>query len=253
MFDNFLSLDISAEVLSSLIVMIVVMIVAFIIGFKARHQDPLKKPKGILLVAEIAVNFFDNFAKELVGTALPNFGGFVMGVATYLFLTFVIGLTGLPSPGANMAIPLSLGLTTFLLVHLTSARYTKWAYFKRYIEPFPVMLPINLISMWAPLLSLTLRLFGNVIAGWTILTIVELSLRDLSAMIFNFMPVVGSGVFTGNWNEIFLVPIPKAILHVYFDLFSGFIQTFVFILLTTIFVGQEVPEDFAINTLERRS
>lgn len=244
MFDNFLSLDIPGEVISSLIVMFIIMVLAIIVGILARRQNPLKKPKGLLLMAEIGVRYFDNFAHELVGPGLPNFGGFIMGVAVYLFIAFIFGLTGLPSPVTYMAIPLSLGLTTFLLIHFTSARFTKWAYFKRYIDPIPIFLPINLISMWAPLLSLTLRLFGNAIAGWALLTIVEYALRDVSGMIFSFM---------GQWGEVFLAPIPLAILHAYFDLFSGFIQTFVFILLTTIFIGQEIPEDIDFNTLGRRN
>ena len=255
MFDNFFNMDIPGEVISSLIVILIILILSIIIAIQAHFQDPLKKPKGLLLLAEIGVKFFDGFAGELVGGALPNFGGFVMGVAVYLFLAFIFGLTGLPSPVTYMAVPLSLGLTTFLLIHFTSVRFTKWRYFKRYIDPFPVFLPINLISMWAPLLSLTLRLFGNAVAGWVLLTIVESALRDASASLFNFMPVVESGIAAGNWNEIFLSPIPTAILHAYFDLFSGLIQTVVFIFLTTIFVGQEIPEELIVNPLtnERRN
>ena len=245
MFDNFFSLDIPGEVISSLIVMLIIIILAIIIAIQAHFQDPLKKPKGLLLIAEIGVQFFDNFVKDLTGSALPNFGGFIMGVATYLFIAFIFGLTGLPSPVTYMAVPLSLGLTTFLLIHLISAKFTKWRYSKRYVDPLPVFLPVNLLSMWAPLLSLTLRLFGNAIAGWALLTIVEFSLRDASAAIFSFVP--------SGWNEIFLAPIPLAVLHAYFDLFSGLIQTVVFISLTAIFIGQEIPEELMINTLERRN
>ena len=247
MFDNFFSLDIPGEVISSLIVVLIILILSIIIAIQAHFQDPLKKPKGLLLLAEIGVKFFDNFTGELVGGALPNFGGFIMGVAVYLFLAFIFGLTGLPSPVTYMAVPLSLGLTSFLLIHFTSMRFTKWRYFKRYVDPFPVFLPINLISMWAPLLSLTLRLFGNAVAGWVLLTIVESALRDASASLFSFMQT--------EWNQVFLAPIPLAILHAYFDLFSGLIQTVVFIFLTTIFVGQEIPEDLIINPLtnERRN
>ena len=244
MFDNFFKIDIPGEVISSLIVMLIIVILAIIIAIQAHFQDPLKKPKGLLLIAEIGVEFFDNFVKDLTGSALPNFGGFIMGVATYLFIAFIFGLTGLPSPVTYMAVPLSLGLTTFLLIHLISAKFTKWRYFKRYIDPLPVFLPVNLLSMWAPLLSLTLRLFGNAIAGWALLTIVEFSLRDASAAIFSFVP--------SGWNEIFLAPIPLAILHAYFDLFSGLIQTVVFISLTAIFIGQEIPEELMINTLQER-
>jgi F-type H+-transporting ATPase subunit a len=98
--------------------------------------------------------------------------------------------------------------------------------------------------MWAPLLSLTLRLFGNAIAGWALLSIVEYALRDLSSTLFSFIQ--------SEWNQVFLAPLPLAILHAYFDVFSGLIQTFVFILLTSIFIGQEIPEDITLNTMERR-
>ena len=246
MFDHFFDLDIPGEVISSLICMLIIVILSIIIAIKAHFADPLKKPKGLLHVAEIGVNYFDGFVKDLTGSALPNFGGFIMGVACYLFLAFIFGLTGLPSPVTYMAVPLSLGLTTFLLIHLISAKYTKWGYFKRYVDPLPVFLPVNLLSMWAPLLSLTLRLFGNAIAGWALLTIVEVSLRDLSAQLFSFIP--------SDWNQVFLAPIPLALLHAYFDLFSGLIQTVVFISLTAIFIGQEIPEELVINNLstERR-
>ena len=251
-FNNFFKINIAGELVSSLIVIAIIVVLSLIVGILAARHDPLKKPKGLLLIAEIGVNFFDNFSRDLVGTALPNFGGFIMGVACYLFLAFIFGLTGLPSPVTYMAVPLSLGLTTFLLIHLVSAKFTKWRYFKRYVDPLPVFLPVNLLSMWAPLLSLTLRLFGNAIAGWALLTIVETGLRDASAALFKFMPVVESGAFQGNWNEIFLAPIPTAVLHAYFDLFSGLIQTVVFISLTAIFIGQEIPEELTINTLEER-
>ena len=245
MFDNFFSLDIPGEVISSLIVILIIIVLAIIVAIQAHFQDPLKKPKGLLLLAEIGVKYFDGFVKDLTGNALPNFGGFIMGVAVYLFISFIFGLTGLPSPVTYMAVPLSLGLTTFLLIHLVSVKFTKWKYFKRYVDPLPVFLPVNLLSMWAPLLSLTLRLFGNAIAGWALLTIVEFSLRDLSGAIFSFIPI-------GEWNQIFLAPIPLAILHAYFDLFSGLIQTVVFISLTAIFIGQEIPEELVINTLQER-
>ena len=243
-FSNFFKINITGELVSSLIVIAIIVILSLIVGIMAAKHDPLKKPKGLLLIAEMGVNFFDNFSRDLVVTTLPNFGGFIMGVAMYLFISFIFGLTGLPSPVTYMAVPLSLGLVTFLLIHYTSARYTKWRYFKRYIDPIPIFLPINLISMWAPLLSLTLRLFGNAIAGWALLSIVEYALRDLSSTLFSFIQ--------SEWNQVFLAPIPLAILHAYFDVFSGLIQTFVFILLTSIFIGQEIPEDITLNTMERR-
>lgn len=238
-FATFFEFDIAPEVISSLIVIFIIMVLALIVGIQAARQDPLKKPKGLLLIAEIGVNFFDNLVENLMGSAFRGFGGYIMAVAVYLFISFIFGLTGLPSPVTYLAVPLSLGFLTFCLIHFTSAKYTKWKYFKRYIDPIPIFLPINLISMWAPLLSLTLRLFGNAIAGWTLMSIIYTALESLSSMIFSFIP--------SEANQLFIAPLITPVLHAYFDLFSGFIQTTVFIFLSMCLITNEVPEDLDLS------
>ena len=243
-FDGFfdISSGLAPEVISSLIVVGIIIILSIIIAIKAHFADPLKKPKGILFLAETGVNFFDNLVGEMMGIHFKGFGGFVMAIAVYLFIAFIFGLTGLPSPVTNLAVPLSLALITFILIHATSVKYTKWHYFKRYVDPFPVMLPINLISMWAPLLSMTLRMFGNALAGWTLMSIVYWALGSLSGTIFSFMNT--------PWNQVFLAPFITPVLHVYFDLFSGLIQTVIFLFLTMINIANEVPDDID-NVLEK--
>lgn len=239
---DFLVFDIAPEVYSSLIVIGIIIILAIIVGIQSHFHNPLKKTRGLLFLAETGTQFFDNLVSDMMGPSFRGFGGYVMAIAVYLFIAFILGLTGLPSPVTYLAVPLSLGLCTFVLIHATSVRFTKFQYFKRYIDPFPIFLPINLISMWSPLLSLTLRLFGNALAGWVLMSIVYSALEQLSSLIFAFLP---AGV-----NSIFIAPIITPILHAYFDLFSGFIQTTVFIFLTMIFIGQEEPEDIAQQYVE---
>lgn len=236
MFDQFFKISVAPEVISSIIVMAIIMVLAIIIGIQAHFQDPLKKPKGLLLITEIGVKFFDNFTENLVGNKLPGFGAIVMCCGVYLFIAFIFGLTGLPSPVTYMAIPLSLGLTAFMCIHIVSIKFTKWKYFKRYVEPFPVFLPINLISMWAPLLSLTLRLFGNAVAGMTLMSLLYTFLGSLGPALFN---VASESMHLGG----VVGPLITPLLHAYFDLFSGLIQTTVFISLMTILTGQEIPEE----------
>ena len=220
--------------------MSILAILYIIAGIMAHFHDPLKPSRGLLFVVETLVGFFDRLVEELMGPNFKGFGGYIMAVASYLFIAFIFGLTGLPSPITYMAIPLSMGFTTFCMIHITSMRYKKFGYFKRYIEPFPVFLPINLISMWAPLLSLTLRLFGNALSGFVIMTLVYAGFNQISAAVID-----GLGL-----NVI--APIPAAVLHCYFDLFSGFIQTTVFIFLTMILVSQEAPEDDMEEELIKR-
>ena len=221
----------------------IIIVLSVIVCILAKRADPLKKPKGLLSIAEFGVGWFDKFAVDMMGPAFKGMGGFVMAIGIYLFTCFIFGLTGLPSPMTYMAIPLSLGLVSFVMIHATAVKYQKWKYFQRYIDPFPVFLPINLLSMWAPLLSLTLRLFGNAIAGMALMTIMYGALEAVNRHIFTFLPIITEGWFAGNYNGALITPIITGIFHLYFDLFSGFIQTTVFISLTSIFIGQEGPED----------
>lgn len=243
--DNFFKFDIAPEVYSSLIVILIIIILSIVVKIIFAHRDPLKKPSGFVNIIEYGVNFFDNFAKNMFGPAFKDMGGFVMALALYVFMAFFIGLLGLPTPMTYLAIPLSLGLVSFVMIHATAVRFQKWKYFQRYIDPFPIMLPINLLSMWAPLLSLTLRLFGNAIAGYVIMTILYTALEALNSSIFGFLPQVVEGWFAGNYNGALITPIVTGIFHLYFDLFSAFIQTTVFISLTSIFMAQEAPSDIS--------
>ena len=229
------STELAGGVFTSMIVMLIMIILAIYIGIRAHFHDPLKKPKGMLLIAEMGVTFFEDFAEGLLGKRFRIFGGYLMAIGVYLFIAFIFGLTGLPSPMTTLSVPLSLGLSTFILIHATAAKYNKIRYFKRYVEPLPFFLPVNLISMWAPLLSLTLRLFGNALSGFVIMNIVYYALQNLSAMVF--------AAIEAPLNEVFIAPFIAWILHLYFDLFSGFIQTTVFLSLTTIYVGQETPDE----------
>lgn len=233
--ETYKSFNPSGEIIVALGIIFVLIILAITIGILAKKADPLKRPKGLLLLAEWAVEKLDHFAHDTMGPGFENFGGILLGIIPFLFISFTIGITGLPTPMNSLAVPLSLSLVTFCLIHFTSMRFTKLHYFKRYIDPFPFFLPINLLSMWAPLLSMTLRMFGNALVGWVMLGLVNGALESVSASIFAFM---GEGV-----SSIWLVPIVTPLLHAYFDLFSGLVQTLVFVFLTVLFVSQERPDD----------
>lgn len=243
--ENSLKFSLSGEIIVGLFIVAFLSILFIIVGIMAKHHDPKKPSKGLLFLAEWAVEKLDNFTKTMMGPGFENFGGLLLGIIPFMFLSFTIGITGLPSPINNIAVPLSLSLVTFTLIHYTSVKYTKWKYFKRFVDPLPIFLPINLISMWAPLLSLTLRMFGNALSGWVLLGLVNWALEGVSANIFNVAP--------GGPSDLLLVPFATPLLHAYFDLFSGFIQTLVFTYLTVLFIAQEKPEDAIIeNTLPLR-
>ncbi len=228
----------SGGVLSSLIIMTIIAILAIIIGIQAKVTDPLKKPKGLLKLAEIFVEWLENWTADTMGiTKGSMWPGYFMGLFTYLFVSFIWGITGMHTVIDVLLIPLSLAIVMFILIQVTGLRYQKGRYFHRYIEPLIPWLPINLITMWTPIISTSLRMFGNAIAGSIILAIVDWALQGLSVTIFSGM---------GDWGRVFLSPVVLAVLNLYFSLFSGYVQTLVFCSLNAVWIGQEIP---AIETM----
>ena len=105
------------------------------------------------------------------------------------------------------------------------------AYIHSYFEPiFPFVIP-NFFGVVAPLLSMSLRLFGNILSGSIIMTL----LYAFAGWVSSLVPVVGQFNFVG--------PILAPALHAYFDVFSGGIQMFIFISLTQVLIGNNLPSE----------
>lgn len=264
--ENLWSFDFDAwfvpEVFSSLLVMIIIIIIALIINIKFRkaNKNPIGEQKGFVLIVALAIEKLEDFLVGIMGERNRQFSGFILGIGLYVFGAFTFGLTGFASPMSYLGIPLSAALITFIGIHVTSIRDYKWRYFKRYVDPIPVFLPVNLISMWAPLLSLTLRMFGNALGGSCVMALVYFGMKFISASLFGsgfpseyIMTLSGTtGTIPLNGPAgIFLAPIPAGILHLYFDIFSGLIQTAVFAMLTMILILQEQKPVEEIQVIER--
>ncbi len=242
------------EFISSVIAMLAIIILSIVIYFKVKKYDPLEKPHGFIHIVEIIVDFADKQVMDLMGPVFKNYGGYIITLGLYILFGFFIGMIGIPNfmqsnsswylepipnPFTNLAMPLSIALVTFFLTHFTAIKYKKWKYFERYIEPMPLFLPINLITMWSSVLSLTLRLFGNALAGYCIITLIYVGLGTA-------LPPDGS--LTG----LALTPLLAPFAHLYFDLFDGLIQLAVFAMLTMINISNEYvsAEDLANEKME---
>lgn len=247
--------SIEAPLLSSLIIMLILLILGAIIGIKAhrayKRKDYLKRPKGLLFLVEIYYDMIENFVTDNMGHYAGDWGGFFWTLFAYLFMGFTFSLTGLPGVIDWLAAPLSLSIIMFVLIQATAIHYQKFGYFHRFIEPIIVFLPINLITMWAPIISTSMRMLGNALAGTIILGLIQWALSLLSGSIWNAMGVSGQIVADAAnywnafpyWTGIWLAPVPMGVLNLYFGLFSGFVQTLVFSSLTSLWIAQERPED----------
>jgi F-type H+-transporting ATPase subunit a len=233
---NILEFDFSGEIIMSLITMLIICILSVIIYFVFRKKDPTKPDHGFTMIVESAIEKVQNLVVETMGKKYEGFSGYILALSLYIFICFFLGITGLPNALTRLEIPLSIGIITFVMIHAAAVRKNKWRYYQRFTSPLAVFLPINLMSMWAPLLSITLRLFGNALSGYVIMSMLYYYLELLSTVIF------GSFMFEGL-SSIWLAPFITPWFHLYFDLFAGAIQTLVFVMLTMIWISQEDPDE----------
>jgi F-type H+-transporting ATPase subunit a len=226
-------LSFPAETYTSIIVIGLITIFSLIIYFKSKHVDPLAKPQGIMLIAEWLVSMIQSMLHRNMGKRFSHLESYFLALMLYIFIGFLFGLTGLPSPISYYLNTFTIVLSAFILIHFTAIKTNGWKYFKRFIEPFVVFLPINIFTVWTPLVSMSFRIFGNILAGIILMTLLYGFMGYLSSLLFSFLPA--------GLNTIFLAPLVAPWLHLYFDLFSAFIQTLVFISLSMLLIAQEGP------------
>jgi F-type H+-transporting ATPase subunit a len=205
---------------------------------KIDKLDPLKKPKGIAGAAILGVQAVANTCISNVGRKIAyNLAPYVLVLWVYIFSANIFSLFGFASPTANLSVTLLLAFITWLLIQIVEFKYGGVkGYFHSFLEPIAVMLPMNIIGKFSTMISMSLRLFGNITCGGIMMQLVYSGAQLLSNSILGWMTESGT-VFN------FMAPILTPLLHAYFDVFSGFIQTLVFVTLTVVLIGNDIPEE----------
>lgn len=217
-----MTIKIQSEVYSVLIVTAVIAVAGIVLGRKIAKSDPSEKPKGAANFGLMIVNFFDGFVRQNMGDEYVGFLGPVVGtLGIYVLLANWSGLVSLPNPTQNFSVTVTLAFLAWLVIEGTQIHVKGWkGYFKGYLSPIAVFLPMNVISELSPILSISMRLFGNILVGGVLMGLVYSATSLLSGLI----PGLNFNVFG---------PVFAPILHAYFDVFQGAIQMYVFITLTT--------------------
>ena len=216
---------IQKELIFSLIIMGCLSLSFIYIGLKFKKADPLQKPKGILLVVETLVDMVGKYMHSIMPSQFEkNYYPYFAMMFVYLVFSNVSGLLGFEAPTSNYSITLSITLITFTLIQFNAVR-TKGGltYLKDLVWP-----PTNILGTIAPLISLSMRLFGNILSGSILMSLAYAFTGYLSSFVMSFD---------------FLGPVIAPILHVYFDVFAGCIQTLVFITLSSILIALEADTD----------
>lgn len=203
----------------------------FYVNKKLREFDPLSKPKGIVLLMIMLTEMIDKMVKEKTNDRVAKYlTPYIMSVASYIFLANIAGLFSLETPTSNYSVTLILAAISCVLIEVYSSKERgAKSYIKSWFEPFAPFVVLNVMSKFSTLLSLSLRLFGNILSGGILMSVIYQMLGSISKMI----------PFIGQFNIFGVIIAP--VLHFYFDLFSGLMQAYIFITLTISFIGKELP------------
>ncbi len=199
----------------------ILIVMAIMIGFALIANRKLKKatdvPDGFQNVVELIVELLEGMVNGTMGKWAPKFVNYIGTIFMFILISNLSGLLGLRPPTADFGTTFSLGLITFSLIHINTFKHNSlkqiWIDKCSPLPPWlPIWLPINIISDIAVPISLSLRLFANVLSGTVIM-----------ALIYGLLNTIAIG-----W---------PGVLHVYFDIFSGCIQTYVFCMLTMTYIA----------------
>ncbi|MCI9572845.1 MAG: F0F1 ATP synthase subunit A [Lachnospiraceae bacterium] len=204
------------------ILIVMLLLVAFAIAANRCMAKASQVPGSFQNVVEMIVEMLDGMVSGTMGQAAPKFFNYIGTIFIFILVSNISGLLGLRPPTADYGVTLPLAILTFSLIHINKWKYQKpmtiWTDLCSPLPPWlPIWMPINVISAVAVPISLSLRLFANVLSG-----------TAMMALLYGLL-----GWFATAW---------PAALHVYFDLFSGAIQTYVFCMLTMTYISNEIGD-----------
>lgn len=200
-----------------LLVSVFIIIMAIVARVKINKVKPDDTPGMFQNAIEIIVEMLGTMVDGIMGKNANKFVNYISTLFLFIIISNISGLFGLRPPTADYGVTLCLGLITFILVQFNGIKKNKGGHFAALFQPIWFLFPINLIGEFAVPLSLSLRLFGNVMSGTV-----------LMGLIYDLL-------------KPFTIGYP-ALLHAYFDLFSGCIQAYVFCMLTMVYVNDKIAD-----------
>ncbi len=204
-----ITFNLTESVIVQWFVMLILLAVVLILTHNMKVVPETKRQ----VAAEWIVEFFTSTVDTTMGTKYNKYRPYFMALFCFIMINNLMGLLGLRNPTADVSVTGSFAIITFFMVQINRAKTGKFkGYMKSFVEPLPFMLPFNIIGEFANPLALTLRLFGNMVAG----------------------TVIGALIYFALGNFAILIP---AVTSLYFDVFSAVMQAYIFIMLSMSYIS----------------
>ena len=196
------------------IVTLVLLILAFLVNRTMKRATDV--PGTFQNIVELGIEMLEKMTAGILHGEAGRFANYIGTIFLFILFCNLSGLLGLRTVTADFGVTFLLGLVTFAIVQYQGIKNHGFGHFTSLFQPIPVLFPINLIGEIANPISISLRLFANMLSG-----------------------VIIMGLWYGMMPIFVKIGIPAA-LHVYCDLFSGCIQTYVFCMLTMVYVNDKL-------------
>ena len=183
----------------------------------AAARRPGLVPGPMQSVAEMLVEGFMGLSKSSLGVRAPGFFPLILATFIFILISNWLGMVPfLSEPTRDLNTTLGLGLVGFVAAHGAAIRVKgPWRYLKSYFMPFPFMFPLNVMGEVSKVVSISFRLYGNVMGGAVIVLVVSRLVHNL---------------------------ILPPFLSAFFGFFVGTIQAFVFAMLTLTYISLAVQD-----------
>lgn len=222
-------IHITETIVNMWIVMAVIIALCAWLGHGLKDKPETKRQ----IIAEFIVSKLYSMVGETMGKKNLHFAPYIGTLITLSALGSLSSLVGLRPFTADLSVTLGWALVTFVMVQSLKIKTNGLGkYLKSFFEPTPVISPLNIISEVANPISMAFRHFGNIASGVVITSLIYMALAGLSSVVLQFIP----NMFIKS-IPIFQLGLP-AILSIYFDLFTGVLQAYIFCMLTMVFVAE---------------
>lgn len=216
---NLKDYTIKGSVMSTLIICGALIIFFFILFFILRKIDPLKKTPLWLVPFIWLVDMMNNFVKVNIGKRWKAYAPWFLTLTIFIFFANTSSVYLLENPTSYVVVTFALALCTFIIIQATGIiSLGPLGYLKSFTDPMPVMTPMNIVSEFTLPISLSLRLFGNVISGVCVSILIK------------------------KMAEWFAIPI-MPFINLLFDIAFSLIQVAVFVILSVIFTSMKIKDE----------
>lgn len=222
------------QILGIFIVFVLLLTFFIFYKLKLKKADSLKNNSYFLLLFQMLFVWVQDTTADLLGEENKKFAPYFLMLLLYIVSSNLVSLLGgISPPTSSLTFTFSLGLATFIGIVVMGIRYQRWNFFKEFAFGITVKgkkystfipNPFSILSGFAPLFSISLRLWGNILAGTVIL-----------ALFYNFWIFIFSSInnqtLALSLGTVFAGLITP-VLHIYFDVIAGVLQGYVFVMLT---------------------